>query len=701
MVSKGQMLLVIGVAAIVVAAGAFVVLTGSPPEEDDKLKVVASFYPLAYMAGYIGGDKVSVATLIPYNTEVHSWSPSPSDILKANQADVILYNGAGLDPWVEEDLLPAISTSGKVVVETTHGIKLIEGGHEHSVTRLFVIDNDNNRTLVFDVEEENAALLTSLAVKMMAVPTFSGHFDSPPAVLTSGGYVHIYLPDATKVTVIDTGLHGDHFHDPEIVTQIAADKPIHYAVSDGLSWVAYTEDGSKKTLIINVSAPGNFLKVDNGGTSSTSHATLVFDGSNMLYSADMRTSNGSNLQILYPENGTVSFVGAGGVSPHGGFYSPATGKVYFNCADGIAVVGEGGWESLIPYGHAGPVLKRSWLSHNGTWLVSYVGNASAGLEYDTVLAYDLVSGRLVQSIDVNVTKLALAEYGWSNSEYVEHDDIVVLADGKEGKVHLVSVGSGEISSVGLNGTWPQPLRVTVDEQSESVWAVSGDGKAYRIHIEDAEVEAEYDLGISDLGKNLVLAAVTAMNGGSHDHGEDEHDHGLYDPHTWISPHIAKQQAQRIRDALMAKDPANSTHYAGRYNALAQNFDDLDSEYLTIKDGKVRESIFVAHGAFGYLADRYGFSQESVIGISANEQPSPTTIAALVKKMVDSQTYYVFFDPVYSDAYVNTLKANVESASGHSVTVLRIYLMTGPVDDKDYLEQMRFNLENIKEGLGVS
>lgn len=704
MVSKGQLVVVVTVAAILIGSGALVDFSYSPPSDDpEKLSIVASFYPLAYMAQEIGGEKVDVSTLIPYNNEVHTWSPSPSDILRANTADILLYNGAGLDTWMETSLLPSIDASNKLIVETTHGIKLLENEEGSGAARLFVVDNDNNRTLVYDLDRDHTALLRSLPVKMNVVAPYSGHFDSPVAVETPSGYVHLYIPDTDKVTVLDTGLHGDHFHDVEVVTQISAGKPIHYAVSQDSAWVAFTEDEAKKTLIINVSAPGNYLRPDNGGASSTSHATLVFDGRGMLFSADMKTTNGSNLQVLYPNNGTTSYVGAGGVSPHGGFYSSATDKVYLNCADGIAVLGSSGIESMIPYTHHGPILKRSWLSNNGTWLISYVANASAGLEYDSIVAYDLVTGHLVREIDVNVTQMKLATYGWGNSEYYVEDDIVALADPEMGKVHLISMESGEVTSVGLNGTYPQPLRVTIDEGSGMIWAVSGSGRAYRIHAHDAEVEAEYDLD-ADLGNNLIVAVVSVDTGHEHEEGSDhehDHDHGLCDPHTWISPYIAKQQAQNIYQAIVQKDPGNATYYGQRMNILLDRFEQLDDEFISGLLETEREQVFVAHGAFGYLAGRYGFEQRSVIGISGDEQPSPSTIAALVDMMVSSQTYFVYLDPVFSDAYVNTLKSNVESVSGHSVTVLKLYLMTGPVDGKDYFQQMESNLMALKQGLGAT
>ncbi|MCK5254147.1 MAG: zinc ABC transporter substrate-binding protein, partial [Thermoplasmata archaeon] len=126
-------------AVLVVVATLFTVsvvaigLVGDPgqADEDGRLRVVATVYPLGYMAGEIGGDRVTVVTLVPPNQDVHVFNPSTSDMLAADRADVLLYNGAGLDLWFEEDLLPELDTGDKVVVETTRDLELLgaEGGH--------------------------------------------------------------------------------------------------------------------------------------------------------------------------------------------------------------------------------------------------------------------------------------------------------------------------------------------------------------------------------------------------------------------------------------------------------------------------------------------------------------------------------------------------------------------------------------------
>ncbi len=123
------MISTVATAVILTGAAAAFSISWSPPTEDGKLRVVATFYPLAYFAQAIGKEHVSVRSLLPYNTELHAWTPLASDILAVQESDVFIYNGAGLEPWVERDILPAIAEANKIIVDATDGLDLspVEG----------------------------------------------------------------------------------------------------------------------------------------------------------------------------------------------------------------------------------------------------------------------------------------------------------------------------------------------------------------------------------------------------------------------------------------------------------------------------------------------------------------------------------------------------------------------------------------------
>lgn len=178
---------------------------------------------------------------------------------------------------------------------------------------------------------------------------------------------------------------------------------------------------------------------------------------------------------------------------------------------------------------------------------------------------------------------------------------------------------------------------------------------------------------------------------------DEHEEP-FDPHTWISPYLAKQQAEKIYQALVQKNPSQVDYYSIRWQNLRTRFEELDNSYINELSTKRKGEIFVAHSAFAYLADRYGFIQHGVIGISADEQPSASKYAHLVEMMAEDETYVVFVDPVYPNESAQTLGNELKRLTSHDVTILKLYFMLGEMDGLDYFGQQEKNLENLIIGL---
>ncbi len=86
-----------------------------------KLGVSASFYPLAYLAEQVGGNKVTVTSVIPNGIEPHDFEPTPQDIIALRSAKVFLYNGNGLEAWAE-NLQSELQTAGVTVVAANQAV---------------------------------------------------------------------------------------------------------------------------------------------------------------------------------------------------------------------------------------------------------------------------------------------------------------------------------------------------------------------------------------------------------------------------------------------------------------------------------------------------------------------------------------------------------------------------------------------------
>jgi manganese/iron transport system substrate-binding protein len=99
-----------------------------PTPAPDAIEVVASTTVLADLVHQVGGTRVNVSSLVPPGGEVHTFDPTPADIARVADADLVITNGLGLDDWVED--LARDSGSGAPIValgEDLEGATYLEG----------------------------------------------------------------------------------------------------------------------------------------------------------------------------------------------------------------------------------------------------------------------------------------------------------------------------------------------------------------------------------------------------------------------------------------------------------------------------------------------------------------------------------------------------------------------------------------------
>lgn len=98
---------------------------------DGKVKVVVSFNALAQFTKAIGKDKVDVQTIIPKGTEAHDFEPKPKDLTSLSKAKIFVYNGLGMESWVDKTI-KAADNKELVLVEASRGVNPIKNVDEES-----------------------------------------------------------------------------------------------------------------------------------------------------------------------------------------------------------------------------------------------------------------------------------------------------------------------------------------------------------------------------------------------------------------------------------------------------------------------------------------------------------------------------------------------------------------------------------------
>lgn len=124
--SKGLWKLVLAAVLVLLPAAA---ATGAQP-----LNVVTTFSVLSDLAEQVGGDFVEVTSIVPLGGDPHTWEPTPREARNVAAADVLLYNGLGLEVWVDRLIANAARPDLPIIV-LSEGLEPLPGAafaaHSH------------------------------------------------------------------------------------------------------------------------------------------------------------------------------------------------------------------------------------------------------------------------------------------------------------------------------------------------------------------------------------------------------------------------------------------------------------------------------------------------------------------------------------------------------------------------------------------
>ena len=99
----------------------------STDDQDDRKVVLTTFTILADMAQNVAGDELRVESITRIGAEIHGYEPTPSDLVKAQDADLILYNGMNLERWFEQFLGNVQDVPSVILTEGIEPIPIAEG----------------------------------------------------------------------------------------------------------------------------------------------------------------------------------------------------------------------------------------------------------------------------------------------------------------------------------------------------------------------------------------------------------------------------------------------------------------------------------------------------------------------------------------------------------------------------------------------
>ena len=97
---------------------------------EDRLKVVTTFTVIADMARNVAGEGVEIVSVTKPGAEIHGYEPTPQDIVAASDADLILWNGLGLERWFEQFLGNLGDVPSVTLTDGIQPISILGGAYE-------------------------------------------------------------------------------------------------------------------------------------------------------------------------------------------------------------------------------------------------------------------------------------------------------------------------------------------------------------------------------------------------------------------------------------------------------------------------------------------------------------------------------------------------------------------------------------------
>ncbi|RZM75628.1 metal ABC transporter substrate-binding protein [Leptolyngbya iicbica] len=137
--------------------------TTSETATKSKKQVLTTFTVLADMAQNVAGDKLDVQSITRIGAEIHGYEPTPSDIVKAQEADLLLYNGMNLERWFEQFLGNVEDVPSVLLTEGIEPIPIAEGPytdkpnpHAWMSPRNALVYVENIRQAFVELDPDNA-----------------------------------------------------------------------------------------------------------------------------------------------------------------------------------------------------------------------------------------------------------------------------------------------------------------------------------------------------------------------------------------------------------------------------------------------------------------------------------------------------------------------------------------------------------------
>ncbi|WP_055489919.1 metal ABC transporter substrate-binding protein [Streptomyces sp. TP-A0356] len=254
-----------------------------------------------------------------------------------------------------------------------------------------------------------------------------------------------------------------------------------------------------------------------------------------------------------------------------------------------------------------------------------------------------------------------------------------------------------VTSLTQPGQEPHDLEISAKQtaqlqESDAVLYLKGLQPSVDDAVAQSEIKTKVDAGsltsLEDHGNEVGGHAAA--------HDTQKGESGK-DPHIWLDAVKYSEVAKGVGKALEKADPGHADAYKANTDALVKKLDALNTRFtdgLKTAKGKV---FITTHAAFGYLAERYGLTEDAINGLDPESEPSAARVRDLERMAKADGVTTVFYETLVSD---KTAKTIAKDANLKTDVLDPIEGITSKSRGSDYFQVMEANLKALQTGLGT-
>jgi zinc transport system substrate-binding protein len=258
----------------------------------------------------------------------------------------------------------------------------------------------------------------------------------------------------------------------------------------------------------------------------------------------------------------------------------------------------------------------------------------------------------------------------------------------------------EVSSLVPAGVEPHDWEPTAEDVSRvrtaDILIINGAGFERWINDLEAKFVVNTSKGI-EFNYEEENEAGTA---GEHLHeGDNTGEEGnRVNPHIWLDPMLAKHQIDEIRDAMARSDPGNADYYNQNADRFIAELDSLDA-YIRSELASCDKLDFIAfHDAFTHFSERYGLRQHSIQGVSPEGEILPQTIQRIIELANSLDINVIYSEDLIDNRLADTIANEIPDGKVLVLSPIEGVSEEEQAADIGYLDKIKQNIENLKEGL---